>query len=68
VAHVNVPPQSAATPSILAPTAAFIRLCPILASMVVPEVLFVLSNKTIFTMLIHVSVFRFWEWGETTFK
>jgi hypothetical protein len=52
VAQVNVPPQSAATPSILAPTAAFIRLCPALTSMVVPELLLELSNKTIFIMLI----------------
>jgi hypothetical protein len=50
VAQVNVPPQSAATPSILAPTAAFIKLWPALTSMEAPELTFVLSNKTIFTM------------------
>jgi len=50
VAQVNVPPQSAATPSILAPTAAFIKLWPTFTSMEVPSQLLDFSNKTIFTM------------------
>jgi hypothetical protein len=50
VAQVNVPPQSAATPSILELTAAFIKLWPVLASIDVPWLPTKFSNKVILIM------------------